>query len=443
MNSLFERKLHSLVKPAVLRKYFDEGEKADSFAPDKMASFHEEAIREIVNVAYTRTPFYREKMDRAGIDPGDVKTPADLARLPFTTKDELRGRPWALLACDKADVALVQVSTGTTGGEEIYIMYTWEDFYLHDLAPGYPLLIPVQRGDVVLNALPYEMSSAGLAFHKAFMEGCRATVIPAGKGGAYSTPEKTIRLMRDLRPNVIITTPSWSIRLAEAAAEAGFDLKTLHLKRIWLTGEGCSYAFRERVEKIWGALANFYYGSLECGVIGIECDRHEGYHAALGHVYVEIVDPETGRVLDPGEVGEIVVTCLLRYGSPLLRYRTQDLGYFDPDPCACGSTLPRFYLRGRLVDHLTIQGESFSPFYLEEFLMRLPEVGNWFQFVVPEEGADVLRIRCEPAQGVKQTSALAKRLSSKMEYSLGLPTVLEFVESLPRPGGKTIRVVRK
>lgn len=444
MNSLFEKKLRELSKPAVLSKYFDEAEElTDSISPARLASFHQDAVREIVSVAYVHSPFYREKMDMAGVKPQDIKTPADLAGLPCTSKDELRGNPWVLLACDKEDVALIQVSTGTTGGDEIYIMYTWEDYYLHDLMPGYPLLVPVQRGDIVLNALPYEMSSAGLAFHKTFMEGCRATVIPAGKGGVYSTPAKTVKLMRDLRPNVMITTPSWSMTLAEAAGEAGFDPRTLDLKKVWLTGEGCASAFRDRVEKIWGATANFYYGSLECGCIGIECDRHDGYHATLAHVYVEIADPKTGKVLAPGEVGEIVVTCLLRYGTPLLRYRTQDLGYLDPDPCGCGSTLPRLFLRGRLVDQLTIKGISFSPFYLEDFLMRLPEVGNWFQFVIPEEESDVLRIRCELAPGAKPTNALAAQLASKMEYATGLPTAFEFVAHLQRPGGKAARVVRE
>src|SRR6185295_1510102 len=128
--------------------------------------------------------------------------------------------------------ALIQVSTGTTGGEEIYMMYTWDDYLLHDLAPRYSTLFPVGPGDVCLNALPYEMSTAGLAFHKTFMEGCQATVIPAGKGGAYSTPVKTIKLVSDLRPSVVVTSPSWAITLAEEAARSSFDLSGLRLKKM-------------------------------------------------------------------------------------------------------------------------------------------------------------------------------------------------------------------
>lgn len=230
--------------------------------------------------------------------------------------------------------------------------------------------------------------------------------------------------------------------LAEAATATGLDLATLPLKRMWLTGEGCSFAFRERVEQIWGTKANFYYGSLEGGGLGVECDRHRGYHIPMSHVLVEIVDPNTDRVLEPGEIGEIVVTCLLRWDTPLIRYRTQDLGYIDPDICTCGVALPRLFLRGRRVDQVEIAGIEFSPFYLEEFLMRLPEVGNWYEFVVPP-GADTLRIRVEPALGVEKSPDLAERLASQMEFSVGVPCEFELVERLRRPKSKTIRVVKE
>lgn len=443
MESMFEKKLRRLSRPPVLTDFLGEGDFADAMPPARLAEYQRRAVRAIVARAYESSPFYRRKMEGAGVEPAAVEGPEDLKLLPFTTKEELRGDPWILLACGKEEVALVQVSTGTTGGEEIYVPYTWRDYYLHDLAPGYPSLVPVEPGDVCLVALPYEMSSAGLAFHKTFMDGCEATVIPAGKGGAYSTPAKTVRLMRALQPTVVITTPSWAVTLAEAAAAASFPLTELPLRRMWLTGEGCSPAFRDRVAGMWGVAANFYYGSLECGCIGIECDAHRGYHVTAGHVAVEIVDPQTGEVLAPGEVGEIVVTCLLRYDAPLLRYRTQDLGYLEPDPCPCGVSLPRLHLRGRLVDQVIVGGRSFSPFYLEEFLMRLPEVGNWYQFVVDPAGSERLKIRCEAAAGVEPTPELAATLASKMEYATGIPCLFEFVAELPRPSGKTVRVVRE
>lgn len=442
MNSLFD-KLQNLKLPPVVSRYLSGGEEPDGMTRGTLERYQTDSLRAIVQRAYQGSPFYRTKMDRADVCPEDIRGLADLEKLPFLTKGELRGHPWILLTCDKKDVALIQVSTGTTGGEEIYMMYTWRDYLLHDLSPRYSRLFPVGPGDVCLNALPYEMSTAGLAFHKTFMDGYQATVIPAGKGGAYSTPAKTLKVIEDLRPNVIVTSPSWAITLAEEAAGRGFDLTGLHVKRMWLTGEGCSPAFRSRVEGIWGTTANFFYGSLECGALGIECDQHDGYHLPQAHVILEIVDPRTGAPLGPGETGEIVVTALLRYDSPILRFRTGDLGVVDTAPCACGVALPRFHMRGRAVDQIRAAGRSFSPVYLEEILMRAPEVGNWFQFVVPARSSDGIKIRCETSKGQKPTPELADALAGRMRAATGATFQIELVEKIPRSPGKAARVVHE
>jgi phenylacetate-CoA ligase len=441
MTSKFEKRWMKASKPHVIDEYF-----SDAFVEDlpveKLKEFQEKSLKEIITLAYNKSHFYKEKMNQAGVKPEDIQTLEDLKHLPFLDKDELRGKPWALLTCDKEDICLVQVSTGTTGGQEIYMMYTWGDYYLNELTPGYPTLFPIEKGDICFNSLPYEMSSAGLAFHKTFLDGIHATVVPAGKGGAYSTPEKTIRMMRDLQPTILITTPSWAMLLAEAAEEASIDIKSLPLKKIWLTGEGCSSAFRDRVEEIWGTSANFYYGSLEIGAIGVECDAHDGYHLSMAHAMVEIVNPDTGEVLEPGEVGEIVVSVPVRYDSPVLRYRTRDIGYIEVEECSCGVKLPRIFLRGRLVDQIEMGGQSLSPYYIEEHLMQNPEVGNWFQFVV-KTGSDSLIVRCELSKGFEPSEQLAESLESKLEYALGIPFKFEFVDQIERPKGKTIRVIHE
>jgi Coenzyme F390 synthetase len=430
-------------RPPLFVKYFGQkGVTVEDYSIESLQLFQNEAVRQLVARAYARNPFYRQKMQSAGLRPKDIQTTADLARMPFTTKDELRQDPWILLACDRREIAVIYVSTGTTGGKEIYLPWTWHDYYRNELTPAMAKLVDEGPGDIVLNALPYEMSSAGLAFHKVFIDGCGATVIPAGKGGAYSSPEKTVRLMQDIPPTVIMTTPSYAVTLAETAKACGIDLAALPLRKMWLTGEGCSYAFRSRVEALWNTRANFYYGSLECGALGIECDSHAGYHIPMAHSYVEIVDPDSGRVLEPGEIGEIVVTNLLRRDTPLIRYRTQDLGYIETERCRCGVRLPRLFLRGRMVDQIEIRGISFSPFYLEEFLMRMPEVGNWYHFVVPRE-RDVLKVRTELAEGVEPTVELAERLASELEFHVGVPCRFEFVDQIPRPRGKTVRVIHE
>jgi phenylacetate-CoA ligase len=145
----------------------------------------------------------------------------------------------------------------------------------------------------------------------------------------------------------------------------------------------------------------------------------------------------------PGEVGEIVVTALLRYDSPILRFRTGDLGCLETRACECGSTLTRFHMRGRAGDQLLFQGKAVSPFLLEEFLMRMPEVGHWFQFVVPVTDGARIKIRCELAAGVQPSPELAATIAHRMEATSGLPFDLEFVDRLPRPSGKAVRVVRE
>ncbi len=442
MTSRFENRIREETLPPIFKRYFSQ-----SFCPDEMteatlAEFQKEALQEVVTRAYENSPFYRQKMTQAGIKPQDIKSLSDLAKMPFTTKDELRQNPWILLACDKQNVSLIHISTGTTGGQPIYTLHTWKEYYLnHSII--YPRLYPVTQDDLCFVALPYEMSSAGLGLHNKFIVGHRAAVVPVGKGGAYSTPKKTVKLMGDLKPTVMVTSPSYAVTLAEAAAEASLDPTSLPLKRIWLAGEGCSPAFRKRLEKIWGTTVSFTYGTTENGGIGSECEAQNGYHIAEGNVLVEIVDPRTGKVLEPGETGEVVITCLLRFDIPLIRYRTQDIGCLDPKPCSCGLTLKRFHLRGRQADQIVVQGKAYSPFYLENFLMQLPEVGNWYQFVVKQGGNERLKIRTEVAAGVEPSPELAAKLAVKMESAVGIPCEFELVNKLQRTMQKAIRVVHE
>ena len=440
MTSRFENRIREEILPPVIRRYFSQSLCPDQMPLTSLSKFRKEALQEVVTRAYENSPFYRQKMTLAGVKPQDIKNLSDLAKIPFTTKDELRQDPWTLLACDKKDVSIIHVSTGTTGGQPIYTMQTWKEYYLNH-SVIYPFLHPVAQDDLCFVALPYEMSSAGLSLHNKFLVGHQAAVVSVGKGGAYSTPEKTVKLMGDLKPTIMATSPSYAITLAEAAAEASLDLTSLPLKRIWLAGEGCSPAFRKRLEKIWGTTVSFSCGTTESGIIAMECDAQNGYHIAEGNVLVEIVDPQTGKVLEPGEIGEVVITCLLRFDIPLIRYRTQDLGCLEPKPCPCGVTLQRFHLRGRMADQIVLKGKRFSPFYLENFLMQLPEVGNWYQFVVKPGDNEQLKIRTEVAAGVEPSPELAAKLAVKLEAAIGIPCKFELVNKLERTMKKAIRVV--
>ncbi|OJH42521.1 phenylacetate--CoA ligase family protein [Cystobacter ferrugineus] len=426
----------------VISRHASELRQAERMQPETLKDYRSAALRAVATRAQEASPFYREKLERAGIRPGSIRGLEDLPRLPFLTKEELHGHPWRLLTCERRDVMIIQVSTGTSGGEEIYSAQSRLDLQYH-LSAHYPSLLPVTTGDVCLNALPYEMSTAGLAMHREFTENCQATVIAAGKGGAYSTPAKTLKVFRDLRPSIVITSPSWAIALAEEAARQGLSLPSMAPRRMWLTGEGCSPAFRRRVEALWGCAAFFLYGSLEGGMMGVECEARQGYHLTQGHTLLEVVAPDTGEPLPPGSVGELVVTALLRHDSPLLRFRTGDLGVFEEGTCTCGATASRFRVRGRTFEQLQYRGQSVSPIFLEEFLMRMPEVGNWFHFVVPASDTARIKVRCEPATGVRPSRELGSTLASRMEFFTRLPLEIEFVEHLPRTSAKALRVVRE
>ncbi len=447
MNGIFDKR----EPPEILRRFFGQpgDQPLEHWPAERLHAYQTEAIAEQLTHACANNRFYREKFARAGIRPADFRTLDDLQRFPFTAKDELRGDPWVLLAVPKQDVRLAHTSTGTTGGAWSYLLYSDEDMYVRDVAPFPRLLMPVRAGDVVVNALPYEMSSSGQSFQRSLQTAAGALVVPVGKGGFYADPYKTVRIMADLKADVLITTPPYALLLAEAAEDPdppgqkppirpGGDVA---LRFIWLTGEGCAPAYRRRIEEVWKCPGLIFYGSMECGSIGIECPAQAGSHVSAGHVYLEVVDPQTGRPQPPGQVGEVVCTVLQRRASPLLRFRTQDLAYLDSAPCACGVQLPRLHLRGRMADQVGVaEGKpaeaAVSPYAIEEVLYAQPEMGNNYQVYTAEAG---LVIDAEPRRGTADPGPARARILDLLRRR-GLQAELRWVEHIPRSGGKTRRV---
>jgi phenylacetate-CoA ligase len=426
----------------ILRNYFGDpaGAPVEHWPDDRLRAYQAEAVAEQLAHVYANSRFYRGKFDRAGIRPDDFRTLDDLARFPFTTKDEIRGDPWVLLSVPREEVCLAHTSTGTTGGDWSYLFYTWDDMHVRDFAPFPRLLMPVNASDVVLNALPYEMSSSGQSFQRSLQGVTGALVVPAGKGGFYSDPYKTVKIMADLRATVLITTPPYALLLAEIAEQLGLRPgEDVPLRFMWLTGEGCAPAYRRRLEELWRCQGLVFYGSMECGSIGIECPKQSGGHVCAGHLVLEIIDPKTGRPLPPGEVGEVVCTVLQRRGSPLVRFRTQDLALLDPAPCPCGVRIPRLHVRGRMADQVSRTGggvaePAVSPFVIEEVLYSQPEMGNNYQVYT---GGERLRIEAELRHG--DPDAARARLLDLLRRR-GLEAELAWVEHIPRVAGKARRV---
>jgi phenylacetate-CoA ligase len=425
--------------PDIIKKYFSEGSQPVEFWNSRHRNdYTVEALRDLLQHVYKNNAFYQERIKKAGIEPGNFSDFKELQLLDFLEKEDLQKEPYRVLSVKLDKIVQFFLSTGTTKGKAIYMMHTLEDLFIRDLAPDMRSLVPVYPSDVVINALPYEMSSSGLSFHRVLQNAKHAGVVSTGKGGYYSDPRKTLIAAKDLNATVMFTTPSYAMYLAEIAETMGLNIKKdCKMRIMWITGEGCSNAFRKRIEELWGCNVYSYYGSLECGPLGIECVEKSGYHIPEGHVYIEVVDKDTGKALQHGEIGEIVATTLLREGSPLIRYKTQDIGYIEDVPCECGVTFKKIYLRGRNVDQIVINGEEYSPYYIEEQLMRNEEVGNNYKLIVYD---DYLLIETNCKDKYKDIKNLDKIIANKIEYGCGIPTKVNFVEAIPYSGGKVIRV---
>ena len=438
--SFIEQKFGEPLHP-IVKKYFTSSRDIESWSKEHMRLYHEEAIRWVLEHAYKDNNFYREKFTAKGVRPDDFRFLEDIKKFPFTTKAQMQGNPFVLLSVPRERISQVHLSTGTTGGEHIYTYYTWEDYFINFVAPDMPQLMSLSVDDVMINALPYEMSLAGPGAHNIFQKGVGVLMVPAGKGGLYSTPESTLTMARDLEATVLITTPPYAAYLAEIADERGIRLgKDIQLRFMWLAGEGCSASFRNRLEQKWGCLVLYVYGALEAAPIAFECHQKGGYHVASGHVFVEVVDRKTGEPLPAGQMGIIVVTDLTRSASPMIRYQTGDMGFIENEKCPCGLELPRMVLRGRDEDQVVIREKAYSPYFVEELLMQIPEMGNWYQ-LVPRE--DSLLVRAELMAGTIPSQEIEIKIKEQLLKKAGIPAEVNFVTGLPRPGGKTARVVKE
>jgi phenylacetate-CoA ligase len=430
--------------PALLQQFFGAAldQAIEDWTETKLRAYQEAAVAEQLRRA-ADAPFYREKFTKAGRSPADFQTLEDLEKFPFTDKSELLRQPWKLLAVPREEVRLAHTSTGTTGGDWSYQLYTWEDMFLRDVVPMPWKLLDVQAGEVVVNALPYEMSSAGQSFQRSLQAGAGALVVPAGKGGFYSDPGKTIGVMADVQASLLITTPPHAMQLSELAAQQG---RAIPLRRLWLTGEGCAPSYRRRLEQRWQCPTRVFYGSLECGPIGLDSSPQSGLHVCAGHVCLEIIDPKTGKSLPRGQLGEVICTVLQRTASPLIRFRLRDLACLDPGPCPLGYALPRLHLRGRLADQVPETGAApaagaVSPYAIEDVLYRYPEMGGNYQVYVGPVGRLAIDVELDCSE--EKRSAVLAQMRDGLRPILepaGWQAELSWVPWIPRSGGKARRI---
>ena len=400
---------------------------------------------------YRRVPFYTAKFDAVGVKPSDLRSIADIAKLPFTSKDELRQTyPYGLLACDREDLTEIHTSSGTTG-TPVVGAYTLADFELWSEVMARTLsMAGCKKGDTVQNAYGYGLFTGGLGVHYGARR-IRANVIPISSGNT----RRQLAIMKDFGTTLLTCTPSYALYLAESAKEEGFDLRDFPLKAGCFGAEPWSDNMRVEIEKTLGISAHDIYGLTEIIGPGVssECECKNGLHFNEDHFYPEIIDPATGRVLPDGEKGELVITHLTREGSPLIRYRTRDITYLMRDPCPCGRTTVRMHrLLGRTDDLLIIRGVNVFPSQIEHVLTRIEGTQPHYQIVV-DRGVthlDEIEIHVEVEESIFSDvtgvmERLRKTIHDELRSELGLSAIIKLVEpkGIQRSEGKAKRIIDK
>lgn len=393
-------------------------------------------------------PFYKSTFAKTGITPDSIKSLDDLKRLPFTTKEDLRGYyPLGFLAVPRANVARIHGSSGTTG-KPTFVAYTAEDLDLWaNLCARFLVAGGLRSEHLVHIAFGYGLFTGGFGLHYG-VEKVGASVVPAASG---NTPRQVMLLM-DLQADAIVCTPSYAFSIAEEAASQGINPKDIPLRFAHFGGEPWTEDMRVQIEKDLGLLAFNNYGLSEVigpGVSG-ECAARKGMHIQEDHFIVECVDPQTLEPVAMGERGELVFTSLTKQAMPIIRYRTRDLACLDDSACPCGRTGIRMSrVVGRTDDMLIIRGVNVFPSQIEEALLHVEGTAPHYLIEVDRPGVrDEIVVRVEMrvqdfSDKMSQMQALRERIDREIQSITGLRMTVELVEpqTLERSLGKAKRVI--
>ncbi len=406
-------------------------------------------LKKLVGYVYDNVPFYKKRLDEAGVTADKIKVLSDIQYIPFTTKADIRDTyPYGLFAQPLKKIVRIHASSGTTGKPTV-VGYTKNDLDLwSDLVARLTMAAGASDDDIVQIAFGYGLFTGALGLHYG-LEKIGATVVPTSSGNT----EKQIMLMRDFGTTAIVSTPSYALYIAEVAKDMGIDpRKDLKVKLGLLGSEGCSLEMRAKIEQAWDLFATDNYGMSELigpGVSG-ECTYRCGMHFAEDHFLPEIIDPDTGAVKNRGESGELVITTLTKEGFPLLRYRTKDVTSIDYEKCECGRTHARMAKpTGRSDDMLKIKGVNVFPSQIESVLISVPEVGGHYQIVLGTKNyMDTFEINIELLDGslltkYSELENLQHKIAFKLKTVLGLDAKINLCEpkSLERFAGKAKRVI--
>jgi phenylacetate-CoA ligase len=380
--------------------------------------------------------FYKKSFDAAKIKPDDIKSIADMKKLPFITRKDLRDNyPFGLFSVPMSSIVRLHASSGTSGRSAVFgytkrDIETWSDLMARCLVAA-----GITKNDIIHNAFGYGLFTGGLGLHYG-AEKIGASVIPMSGGNA----KRQIMILQDFGPTVICCTPSYALHLAEEGKALGVDVKSLQLRVGIFGAEPWNSATRDEIEKVFGITALDLFGLSE--VIGpgmaMEClEGRNGMHVFEDHFIVETINPKTGEVLPEGEEGELVFTTLTKEAGPLIRYRTGDISRLITEPCRCGrSHVKMERVLKRSDDMLIIRGVNIFPSQIEAILVDIEGLQPNYQIIVDKVGAlDSLDLQVEVNEkifsdsgGVKELQKMEKRIIKDMTDYLGITARVKLVE---------------
>ncbi len=409
-----------------------------------------ERLRETVERVYFNVPYYRDKMQKAGLGPESIKSIDDIAKLPFTTKQDLRDNyPFGLFAVPMSEIVRVHASSGTTGKPTVVgytrnDISTWSEVMARTLTSA-----GATRNDFIQVAYGYGLFTGGLGLHYGG-EKIGASVIPISGGNTM----RQIQLMHDFGSTVLACTPSYALFLAEAIQDSGIKREDLKLRVGVFGAEPWTENMRREIEDKLKIKAIDIYGLSEVIGPGVasECDAQEGLHIDEDHFYPEIIDPVSLQVLPSGSTGELVFTTITKEGLPLIRYRTRDLTRLTHETCKCGRTMVRMEkCLGRSDDMLIIRGVNLFPSQVESVLLEMSEIKPHYLLIVDRvNNLDTLELKVEVDEAffqdkISQLESLRQKLQTSLENSLGLGIKVTLVEPkiIERSEGKTKHVIDK
>mgnify|MGYP001770780746 CR=1 FL=1 len=422
-------------------------------SPRELRALQLKRLRYILSYVYERSAFYRRRFKERGVHPSDLAALRDLRKFPFTTKEDLRLHSYPhggdFLCVPREELICWHMTSGTTGKPTVgaYTLRdheTWMNLMARTLVTA-----GVRKGDVLLNIYGYGLFTGGLGFHQsAHLVG--AGVIPWSVGRT----EALLDVLSDFGVTVMTGTPSYELYILELLGKRGIDPRRLPL-RITIPGaEMWTEQLRRRLEEGFGLKekgggARNVYGATELlgPGSGQECEQENGFHFWVDHFYLELVDPETGEPVGPGEEGEMVVTTMTKEAMPLIRYRMRDITLLDEEPCACGRrAFPRcMWIRGRVDDVIHYKGAKVWPEAIQKALLKFPEVKEYQVLVDRSPTAGRFLIRVELQEGT-DSPQLREEVARELRRTLiFVNPELEFVKegTLPRYEGKSRRVIVK